>query len=416
MTQLIHRKGQGCLLFKRDLSRAFRQFPVDPADLDKLGFEWRGDIYIERVLAMGLRTAGIACQKATNIIVYISEKKRVDILNYFDDLGGAERKEKAQWAFNFLGGLFSQLGFAESVSKACEPATRMVFLGILFDTVAMVMEVSPERVQDTLEEVGRWSTKQAASRKELQQLLGKLHFVCKCVRQGRVFVLRLLNLLRTTSERGSVKLSDEAKADIKCFQRFLPEYNGVSLIPDREWSEPGVVLATDTCLAGCRCVRRGIFPRGFPSTDSSEGAAHIRPWNADGCSGPEDMGLSVGKGKTESVLWQRSYCSGPVFYLHSSLLKLSKLWDPNFSFNYLKQIHFLSQSFENQGLSFMQQSACNEYWHKTDWYMSSSFIPFLCASSWLSHHKYIPGHHSPLLCHTKITQCILKQNKENTNV
>ena len=26
----------------------------------------------------------------------------------------------------------------------------------------------------------------------------------------------------------------------------------------------------------------------------------------------------------------------PVFYLHSSLLKLSKLWDPNFSFNYLK--------------------------------------------------------------------------------
>ena len=39
--------------------------------------------------------------------------------------------------------------------------------------------------------------------------------------------------------------------------------------------------------------------------------------------------------------------SGPVFYLHSSLLKLSKLWDRNFSFNYLKQIHFLSQSFEN---------------------------------------------------------------------
>ena len=42
-----------------------------------------------------------------------------------------------------------------------------------------------------------------------------------------------------------------------------------------------------------------------------------------------------------------SHTPGPVFYLHSSLLKLSKLWDPNFSFNYLKQIHFLSQSFEN---------------------------------------------------------------------
>ena len=137
------------------------------------------------------------------------------------------------------------------------------------------MEVTPERVQDTLEEVNRWSTKRAASRKELQQLLGKLHFVCKCVRQGRVFVSRLLNLLRTTSERGSVELSDEAKADIKWFQRFLPEYNGVSLIPDREWSEPDVVLATDACLAGCggMCGEE-YFQAGFPP-QIAQRALHI---------------------------------------------------------------------------------------------------------------------------------------------
>ena len=50
---------------------------------------------------------------------------------------------------------------------------------------------------------------------------------------------------------------------------------------------------------------------------------------------------------------------GPVFYLHSSLLKLSKLWDLNFSFNYLKQIYFLSQSFDNllkKGTSISQVS------------------------------------------------------------
>ena len=38
---------------------------------------------------------------------------------------------------------------------------------------------------------------------------------------------------------------------------------------------------------------------------------------------------------------------GPVFHLPSSLLKLSKVWDANFTFNYFKQIHFLSQCFEN---------------------------------------------------------------------
>ena len=45
------------------------------------------------------------------------------------------------------------------------------------------------------------------------------------------------------------------------------------------------------------------------------------------------MGIFPELSKTISSTW-------PAFYLSSSLLKLSKLWDPNFSFNYLKQIHF----------------------------------------------------------------------------
>ena len=251
MFNLIHRKGSGCLLLKRDLNQAFRQFAVDPADLDKLGFEWRGKLYLDRVLAMGLRTAEIACQRATNILVYICKQSGVEILNYLDDLEGAEVEERAQWTFEFLGELLKKLGFTESVAKACAPATRMVFLGIMFDTVKMVMEVTLERVQDTLEEVARWVTKENTSQKELQVLLGKLHFVCKCVRQGRVFVSRLLNLLRETSECGVVSVGEEARADIRWFEIFLPEYNGVTLIPEARWSEPDTVFATDACLAGC---------------------------------------------------------------------------------------------------------------------------------------------------------------------
>ena len=38
---------------------------------------------------------------------------------------------------------------------------------------------------------------------------------------------------------------------------------------------------------------------------------------------------------------------GSLFHLPSSLFKLSELWDANFTFNYLKQIHFVSQYFEN---------------------------------------------------------------------
>ena len=45
--------------------------------------------------------------------------------------------------------------------------------------------------------VESWFRKKKASLKELQSLLGKLHFVSACVRPGRIFVSRLLNWLRS---------------------------------------------------------------------------------------------------------------------------------------------------------------------------------------------------------------------------
>ena len=173
----------------------------------------------------------------------------VEVLNYLDDLGGADVEGRAQGSFEFLRKLLKKLGFAESGTKACSAATRMIFLGMLSGMVKMVMEMTPERVHETLEVRG-WATRETTSRKKLQVLLGKLHFVCKCVIQGRVFVSLLLTLCET-SEHGVKSVSEEARADIRWFEKFLPEFNGVALVPDARWSEPDAVLVTDACLVGC---------------------------------------------------------------------------------------------------------------------------------------------------------------------
>ena len=47
---------------------------------------------------MGLRMAGIPCQRATNILVYICKQSGVEVLNYLDDLEGAEVEDRVQWA------------------------------------------------------------------------------------------------------------------------------------------------------------------------------------------------------------------------------------------------------------------------------------------------------------------------------
>ena len=51
-------------------------------------------------------------------------------INYLDDFGGAETREKAQDAFDTLENLLKLCGLEESVEKSVKPSTRMEFLGL----------------------------------------------------------------------------------------------------------------------------------------------------------------------------------------------------------------------------------------------------------------------------------------------
>lgn len=254
ISALIRGYGPACLLHKRDLSRAYRQFPVDPGDLDKLGFTWEGMVYIDCRLAMGLSSAATGCQRGTQIVgfIFLSNRHR-PIIIYLDDFNGVAPPDinVATADFEYLGSLLKQLGLEEAVDKALPPSTRQVMLGILFDTVKMTMEVSPDRVVETLALTADWLKRKHATKVEVQQLLGKLQFVCKCVRQGRVFINRILRFLRTFGKREVRKIPRSAIRDIKWFNIFLSEFNGVSLIPAMEWGEPDMVIATDASLVGC---------------------------------------------------------------------------------------------------------------------------------------------------------------------
>ena len=45
-------------------------------------------------MSMSQRMAGIACQRATCILLYICKQSKVGFLNYLDDLGGAEVEDE----------------------------------------------------------------------------------------------------------------------------------------------------------------------------------------------------------------------------------------------------------------------------------------------------------------------------------
>ncbi len=101
------------------------------------------------------------------------------------------------------------------MEKEISPATLVIFLGILFDTVNLLLKVTPERLVEVRGLVREWLVKTSATRKELESLVGKLGFVSACVRQSRVFISRLLEFLRGLPRQGSHAIPDDLRRDLK---------------------------------------------------------------------------------------------------------------------------------------------------------------------------------------------------------
>ncbi len=265
MVELVRYKGQGCELFKRDLARAFRQFPVDPGDISKLGYAVDGHLFFDQVLPMGMRSSAMICQRVTGSIQSVMMDMGYSVLAYLDDFGGVEEPDTADEAFQALGRLLRDFGLQEADNKACPPSTKMEFLGILLDTQALTLEVTEKRLLEITGLVDCWLGKTHATRREIQSLVGKLNFVASCVRPGRVFISRMLTFMSGLPNRGKFQLSSDFRLDLMWWHEFLPLYNGVSMMPWTEWSEPDAVVACDACLVGCGGWFLGkYFHAGFP--------------------------------------------------------------------------------------------------------------------------------------------------------
>ena len=142
-------------------------------------------------------------------------------LNYSDDIGGCDKSlSRATESFTALGLLLTDLGLVDSNSKAHPPSTSMPYLGIQFDTVAM--SILADKIEEVRELISLWVKRSTASKKSLQQLLGKLHWVSRCMKFSRGFMGRLISQLQqmhTLPDHKKMKLSQGCKEDIEWWNR-----------------------------------------------------------------------------------------------------------------------------------------------------------------------------------------------------
>ena len=238
-------------IFKRDLKRAYRQLWNDPLFVPLLGFSHKNMIFFDVCLSMGSKSSAYCCQRTTSAIAHIHKKQGFDNVNYLDDLGGAEVEQESEQSFMALGEIFKKIGIQESKEKATAPTYIMIFLGILINVLTMTLTITEERQVELKQLIRQWLMKKSATLREMQQLLGKLSFVCNTVRVGRVFLTRLINQIKGFPTKGRRKINRETRLDIQWWHTYMSDFDGVAVIPQQNWSRPDEIFATDASLKMC---------------------------------------------------------------------------------------------------------------------------------------------------------------------
>ena len=290
MIARLNELGMGCLMYKRDLKGAFRQFGIDPGDYRFTGLSWGDKLFIDTRLAMGLRSSAFCCQSVTELIAKIAGE-RAFVLVYLDDFGGAEPADKALASFEHLGKVLGYFGLEEAPEKAVAPTSSMDWLGINFNTADWTMSLRPGKLQELLEWLPKLLSYKRVKKVVLQKILGNLVWASAVVRAGVVFFNRLLVLLRKLKHpHHSVYFSREAKKDVAWWLATLKRFKGMTPIPPSVWT-PLVSFHTDASLEGFGIVwgsraLAGLFPLEAEDLDITKKEmltvmAAIKHWFAD---------------------------------------------------------------------------------------------------------------------------------------
>ena len=125
-----------------------------------------------------------------------------------------------------------------------------------------------------------WLGKQWYDRTQLESLIGKLQFVAACVRPGRVFISRLLNILREMPQ-GSVRtVSDQIRADVRWWLKFLPTFNGVAVTWMDQMLHQDSVISSDASMTGIGgyLVDSQYFHLRVPTVWREVNIAYLEAW------------------------------------------------------------------------------------------------------------------------------------------
>ena len=252
---------QGGFMAKVDLSLAYRSVPIHPSCYAYTGLYWQfiGDsaptYFIDTRLPFGASESPEKFQRLTSAVTRMMARRGYTVIAYLDDFLVIEADfKRCNTAYKELLCLLQSLGFTINWDKVVAPVQIITFLGVQINSVAMQLSLPPEKLQELRSILTTWQYKKKATKKDLQQLIGKLNWAARVVRGGRTFLRRLIDLMCTLKfKHYHVRLNASARADITWWANFISLFNGTARFLSSN-SVPAAYLTSDACNSGGAAV------------------------------------------------------------------------------------------------------------------------------------------------------------------
>ena len=234
---VVQKLGRGTQLAKMDVQAAYWNVPVHLDDRLLLGMKQEGQLFVDTALPFGLRSAPKIFTAVADALQWVVRSRGVRYTaHYLDDfiVVGAPGSDECAKGLDLLLDACRELGVPIAEHKVEGPVTRITFLGIEIDMVAMELRLLQDKLQCLAALVSDWRSRRSCRRQELESLIGHLSHACKVVRPGRRFLRGMIELLAVVRKcHHHVHLNTAFRADLEWWHAFLTPWNGVSVL----WSK-----------------------------------------------------------------------------------------------------------------------------------------------------------------------------------
>ena len=150
ITNCLASLGEGAVMYKIDLSRAFRQIRIDPFDYNLLCLKWGDQYFSDGYCPFGHRNGSLICTRLT-FFSYLMYQRGSQLFSYVDDLIGCGLPHKASADYKYLLKTLEDLDFPVSAKKLVEPCEECNCLGVIVNARKPTISIPEGKAKKILE-------------------------------------------------------------------------------------------------------------------------------------------------------------------------------------------------------------------------------------------------------------------------